>query len=68
MIISRDKLYNQFGPLLTEALARLMLDEINDVRAHLILPPRTKQQLLNAVTTKLAGLTKYDWMDRPDVT
>ena len=68
MAISRDRLYQQFGPMLIEAIARVMLDEINDIRELNAMPTRTTQQLMNAVTSKLAGLTKYDWMDREDVT
>lgn len=59
----REDLYKKFGPMLIEALALVMLDEINALRASLSLPLRTKQQLVNALKAKLDSLSKYDWMN-----
>ena len=65
---SRDDLYRQFGPMLIEALALVILDEINDLRELEGLPTRTKPQLMNALQTKLDTLSKYEWMDEDNVT
>lgn len=46
-----------FGPEGLKALVLLMLDEINVLRGELSLPPRTKEQLLTAIETKIAENT-----------
>ena len=58
----RDEVMHTFGPLLKEALALVVLDEINALRAFAGLAPRTQQQLLTAIATKLTTLQPYDWM------
>lgn len=60
---NRDELYREFGPLLLEAIVLIMLDEINELRTNIGLSPRTKQQVLNTLDTKLDGLTNYTWLD-----
>lgn len=59
----RDDTMQTFGPFLIEAIALIVLDELNILRAQAGLPPRTVAQLLTAVNTTVAGLTDYDWMD-----
>ena len=61
--ISRNVLYRHFGPRLFEAMMSLILDEINNLRANAGLPARTKQQVQNAIKTKLDDTPKYDWED-----
>lgn len=63
--MTRDEIYQHFGPMLVEALCDIIMDELNAVRAEHGLPPRTKQQLMNALEIKLGALEKYDWMDSP---
>lgn len=62
MNTTRDKLYQHFGPMLIEALADIMLDEINILRSGTSLQPRTKQQLINTLKSKHDTLKEYDWM------
>ena len=60
--MGRDDLYKHFGPLLLEALARVILDEINILRNKIGLPERDLSQVTDAIETKLNELNKYDWM------
>lgn len=61
--MTRDEIYRKFGPVLLEAVVMVIKDEINALRSLHSLPDRTSQQLINALETKLAGLTNYDWMN-----
>lgn len=63
MAITRDDLYHKFGPILIEALALIIKDEINLLRAEHSLPERTNQQIMDAMETKLENLTPYDWLE-----
>ena len=58
----REELYRMFGPKLVEAVALVIKDEINLLRAEHSLPERTNQQIIDAIETKLGTLSDYDWM------
>ncbi len=60
---TREELYKKFGPLLFEAITRVILDEINLLRNQAGLPERDLVQVSSAVETKLNQLDKYDWMN-----
>ncbi len=60
--MSRENLYLQFGPKLIEAMALVIVDEINILRAEHSLDPRTGPQIVTAFETKLTGIADYDWM------
>lgn len=60
---TRDELYRKFGPLILEALALVVKDEINTLRTNHGLANRTNQQIIDAIETKLFVLGKYDWMN-----
>ena len=60
---ARDKLYRAFGPKLIEALARVITDEINILRNQHGLTSRTKEQVVNAITSKYQEIPDYDWQD-----
>ena len=60
--MTRNELYQCFGPLLIEAIVLTMKDELNLVRAELELPERTDEQILDAVSVKLESLLDYSWM------
>lgn len=62
-MIIREKLYQQFGPLLIEALVLVIKNEINILRASAGLPERTNEQILIALSNKLSSLSKYEWMN-----
>ena len=61
--MTREELYQHFGPLLTETIVLIILDEINILRLQHGLPERTGQQVMNAISNKLSNLSKYDWMN-----
>lgn len=61
---TREELFEHFGPILIEAIVLVIKDEVNLLRGEAGWPERTNEQILNAVATKLAILTKYAWMNR----
>ena len=65
MALTREELYKRFGPVLLEAVALVVKDEINILRQQHGLADRTDQQIMNALETKLGTLNKYNWMDNP---
>ncbi len=60
--MDREQLYRQFGPKLTEAVVRVMIDEINILRTQHGLNERTKTQAIYSVQSELDALQNYDWM------
>lgn len=60
--MTREELYQMFGPLLTEAICLVIKDEINLLRTQHSLPARTEQQIIDAIGTKLGNLPSHDWM------
>lgn len=58
----RDDLFQQFGPLLLEASLKIILDELNTLRAQHDLPPRTELQFYDQVTNHFSTLEPYEWM------
>lgn len=59
----RDEVFQQFGPLLTEALFLMWLDELNEIRTALGKQPRTKEYILGKCHNNLNHLDNYDWME-----
>jgi len=66
-VMSREELYQQFGPMLVEAVVLLMLDELNKLRELHGLSVYSPDQLANAISTKLANMKTYAWMDEPPI-
>ncbi len=62
MAATRKELYRKFGPKMMEALALTIKDELNILRAEAGLADRTNQQIVDALSSKLDGITDYDWM------
>lgn len=60
---TRQELYQKFGPILLETIVLIIKDEINVLRAQHGLEPRTKEQMMDSVNTKLSTLPLYDWMN-----
>jgi DNA-binding transcriptional regulator YiaG len=58
----RDNKMRKFGPMLIEAIVIITMDEINILRSQLGLSPRTFEQLLTVIDSKLDDLPPYDWM------
>lgn len=59
----RDNVYEKFGPLILEALIDNLLEEINELRTALNLPPRTKEAFLGSAHNHLNHLPDYNWMN-----
>lgn len=62
--MTKEELYRCFGPKLTDALTQVMLDEINLLRIEVGLPPRTGQQVVDIIASKLENIPDYDWMNK----
>lgn len=60
--MTRDELYQRFGPMLIEAIVLVIKDEINILHDKAGLSERTNQQIINSVSNKLNTLEKYNWM------
>lgn len=65
--MAREELYRAFGPKLMEAMALVIIDEINILRAEHGLADRTSQQIVTVLETKLATIPDYDWMSEGDI-
>ena len=61
-MVTREELYQQWGPMLLEAITEVIKDEINILRTEAGLSKRTDTQLKTAIQSKLDGLTIYPWM------
>ena len=60
--MTREELYHSFGPKLIDALAQVMLDEVNLLRAEHGLVQRNGAQLVDAIASKLENISDYSWM------
>lgn len=58
----RDDIMRTFGPKLIEALALMVLDEINILRSKAGLSPRTLNQVFDQITNHYGDLPDYEWM------
>jgi len=54
--MAREELYEQFGPALIEAVALVVMDEINILRAQHSLPDRTASQIVTAIESKMTTI------------
>ncbi len=63
----RDEVFVTFGPLLLEGCLRIILDEINTLRAQHGLPARTPEQFYEQITNHQSTLEPYEWMGDTDV-
>lgn len=61
----RDELFQQFGPLLMEALFDFLLDNVNALRRNQGMPEITKQEYINLLSNHITELEPYDWMEIP---
>lgn len=59
---TRDKLFRKFGPLLLEALVKVLVDEMNLVHPGQGLPDVTYEEVFTKVENHLSSLDLYDWM------
>lgn len=63
LMSKRDKLFQQFGPLLLETICRVIKDEINLLRQQFGLPPRTDEQIYDQIINHYGDLKPYEWME-----
>jgi hypothetical protein len=61
----RADVFRKFGPLASEAIFLLSLQEINKLRQLAGLPQYTEEQGLNALEAILDTLAPYPWMQTP---
>lgn len=61
---NRERLYEQFGPKLIEALTIIIKDEINVLRTKEGLPEKDNQQIINTLSNKLNELDDYEFAKR----
>ena len=64
VIMTREEIYQKFGPMLIEAIVLVIRDEINLIRTQAHLPERTNSQIMGAISNKLNTLGKYNWMNK----
>lgn len=64
--MTRNELYEHFGPKLVEAIVLVVKDEINLLRLQLGLSERTNEQIRNVVSSKLESLSDYGWMEETE--
>ena len=65
--MTREELYEHFGPKLIEAVVLVVKDEINLLRTQHGLSDRTNEQIIGAIGNKLNGIANYDWMEEYEV-
>ena len=61
IMAQRDEVFHKFGPILLEACLLIVYTEVNIIRGHLGLAPRTLEQFLDQVNNHIATLDPYDW-------
>lgn len=62
---TRDATYQHFGPILLEAIALVLLEEINALRVNQGMEPIQPWQFLNQLNNHLSSLPPYDWQTEP---
>jgi len=58
----RDDVFQKFGPILLEGCLKIILDEINTLRAAHGLSPRTEVQFYEQIVNHQSTLEPYPWM------
>lgn len=59
---TRDELFRQFGPKLTETLFDYLLELVNELRQEQGNPQITKQEYINLLSNHITQIPDYDWM------
>lgn len=62
----RDELFAKFGPLLLEAIADFLLDNINTLRKEQGKPEISKDAYLILLSNHITELEPYDWMSESE--
>lgn len=61
---TRDEVFEQFGPILLEAITDFLLDNVNALRQEQGMPEITKDEYLAQLNSHLSTLEPYDWMEK----
>lgn len=62
LMMTRDKLFKKFGPILLEAVMIMAVEETNRLRSYIGMPLITKQNFIDEIENHLSELEPYDWM------
>ncbi|MBA7635826.1 hypothetical protein ES703_43430 [subsurface metagenome] len=62
VMAGREETYHKFGPILTEGICLVLLDEINTLRNEQGMPEITEQDIIDRLNNHLSHLEPYDWM------
>lgn len=62
--VTRENVFNKFGPKLIEAIVGVMRDEINDLRKNAGLQEKSEQQIFDAIDNKIKGVSDYEFLKK----
>lgn len=62
IMATREKHYQKFGPLRSEAAELVLLKHINILRENQGMPTLTQGEYLDLIENHLSELEPYDWM------
>lgn len=60
--VTREELYQRFGPKLIDAQVRAQMKFNNRILRHLDLPELSLQDAVDAIVNELESIPDYDWM------
>ena len=61
--MTREELYQKFGPKLIDAKTRAEMKLFNQILSHLGLPEISGQQVIDAISNELEQIPDYEWMN-----
>ena len=61
--MTREELYQKFGPKLIDAKTRAEIKLFNQILSHLGLPEISGQQVIDAISNELEQIPDYEWMN-----
>ena len=64
IMITRDKAYRKFGPILLESMCLVLLEQINELRKNQGMPEITEQNIIDSLMNHCGELLPYDWMNQ----
>jgi len=63
LMADRNSTYEQFGPILLEAVCLCLLDNINVLRKEQGMKKITEQDIIDNLNNHLSELEPYEWME-----
>lgn len=61
--MTREELYQRFGPKLIDAKTRAEIKLFNQILDKIGLPQITGQQIIDSIANELEQIPDYDWMN-----